>query len=439
MSWFARFAAAAAEHAHRRAIVSPDVTFTYGDLLSRAEDWHRAHAGETGRVVAVTLDPVEALDSLLGAWRAGRPVAVLPPTLSADVLSTLRTRLAQPVPEAAAPDDRELYVLSTSGTTGLPKLVAQGERTAATILDYPLGWYEMPPGAPALLPASAAIAVTFYQLIVSLTHGWEVHVLRPGTPMLLLHEYILREQIRMVCGANAFYSVLLAYRPEAKFPAVAYLRMSGESVTAPFRERMLRAFPNATHFVTYGSTEAMRIASPQLSDPRIAQGWVGVPEPHYALSIHPLPGLPNGQGELHVRGPAMCLGYIGPSGAYEGLTADDSLPMRDVAELTPDGSLWIRGRVDALFKCAGQWVNPSEVERVLVSVPGVAEARCFPEPHPVLGSVPMAEVAPAPGASLAEPALRSACVAVLQRHQVPREFRIVEDVTRGASGKKLRS
>ncbi|HEX7926783.1 MAG TPA: fatty acid--CoA ligase family protein, partial [bacterium] len=247
--------------------------------------------------------------------------------------------------------------------------------------------------------------------------------------------------IQALPGPAAFYRVLMRYAPNQVFPDIVHLRCSGEPLEPELVAQMGAAFPNAQRTQAYGATDAgWRIAVPlPMTDPRVTQGAVGAPLPFFETRLQPLPDLPSGQGELYVRGPAVCLGYLSESGSHEGLTSDGWFSTRDIAELGTDGCLYIRGRVDVLFKSGGRWVNPVEVERLLGRLPGVAAARCFPKPHPLLGKAPVAEVVVNAGHALTPEALRDACLGQLEDHQLPREFHMVPEVSVGASGKKLRS
>lgn len=85
----------------------------------------------------------------------------------------------------------------------------------------------------------------------------------------------------------------------------------------------------------------------------------------------PLP--PGEQGEILLRGPNMMRGIRGRARSTV-FTADGYYRTGDLGRLDGDGYLWYSGRLDDMFKVSGATVYPSEVEAVLRSLPGVAQA-----------------------------------------------------------------
>ncbi|HEX7926784.1 MAG TPA: class I adenylate-forming enzyme family protein [bacterium] len=440
LSWYERFAKIVATHPHQPALVTPEGTLTYRELHAAADQWRRDHAGDAGRVVVVHVSTRETLAAWIGAWTCGRSVALLQASTPAPALQALRERLALPIPSPPSddPEDREALVLSTSGTTGAPKLVVLAQRAITTMMDYLVEWYARPRGTTTLVATPLAMGTAASEVLMGLASGWVVHLYPEGTPVPVLHEVLRRERIQFIPGTASFYRVLLGYAPSATFPDLEQLRSVGEVMEPQLLVRLRQTFPNARRVQTFGATDAWRVCFLPMDDPRLENGGVGVPLPHCQVRIRPMQNLPGPEGELLLRGPIVALGHIGPTGAYEGMEPDGWRSTRDVAFLDTDGCLYLRGRIDALFKSGGQWVNPQEVERVLSRMPGVAEVRCFPEPHALLGQAPVAEVVVVPGNTVSSNVLRAACAEHLSPHQIPREFRMVRAVARGASGKKQR-
>ncbi|MDA1202639.1 MAG: long-chain fatty acid--CoA ligase, partial [Planctomycetota bacterium] len=83
-------------------------------------------------------------------------------------------------------------------------------------------------------------------------------------------------------------------------------------------------------------------------------------------------------------------------------------------------------------------VNPEAVERVLVSQPGVEDAVCRAEPHPLLGLVPVAEVVMQPQATFDGAALREGCRSRIESHALPRRIVEAEPWSLAESGKRRR-
>ncbi|MBW2664896.1 MAG: hypothetical protein JRE13_01285 [Deltaproteobacteria bacterium] len=80
-----------------------------------------------------------------------------------------------------------------------------------------------------------------------------------------------------------------------------------------------------------------------------------------------------------------------------------------------------------------------EVEAVVDAHPAVRECRVFPQEHPHLGEIPVAEVVPEdPQAPPAAKELIAHCRASLPGYKVPRKFLIVDALVRTTTGKLQR-
>jgi len=84
--------------------------------------------------------------------------------------------------------------------------------------------------------------------------------------------------------------------------------------------------------------------------------------------------LPSGAyGEIRLRGPNLMRGICG-AGRAETFDADGFYPTGDLGALDCDGYLWLRGRLDDMFKVRGATVYPAEVESALREIDGVRQA-----------------------------------------------------------------
>jgi acyl-CoA synthetase (AMP-forming)/AMP-acid ligase II len=118
---------------------------------------------------------------------------------------------------------------------------------------------------------------------------------------------------------------------------------------------------------------------------------------------------------------------------------DGWLRTGDLGRVGPDGRLAVLGRRDDLVISGGVNVHPDEVEAVLASHPGVAEAAVAGRPDPEWGQRVAAFVVPRDPASpptLAE--LRAFTRRRLAAAKAPRELVLVPALPRGPSGKLLR-
>ncbi|HET9901900.1 MAG TPA: class I adenylate-forming enzyme family protein, partial [Actinomycetes bacterium] len=82
----------------------------------------------------------------------------------------------------------------------------------------------------------------------------------------------------------------------------------------------------------------------------------------------------------------------------------------------------------------GENVGAPEIERVLLSVPGVVEAAVVGRPDPMLGEVPVAFVVVSDG-TVVVAAIEAACEVSLPPFKRPREIRVVTELPRATLGK----
>ena len=148
--------------------------------------------------------------------------------------------------------------------------------------------------------------------------------------------------------------------------------------------------------------------------------------------------VPKGEvGELLLRGPGMFDAYLSPWQLRdEVLDRGGFFHTGDLARSDNNGNITLCGRLKAVINVAGMKVFAEEVETVLCEHPDVAEARVSSTPHPLTGSVPIAEiVATDPKNAPRKMAVISFCRKMLSHYKVPMKVTWVEALPRTPSGK----
>ncbi|WP_218610100.1 class I adenylate-forming enzyme family protein [Pseudonocardia sp. KRD291] len=132
--------------------------------------------------------------------------------------------------------------------------------------------------------------------------------------------------------------------------------------------------------------------------------------------------LPPGEvGELVVRGVALTRGYYNkPAETAAAFTADGRLRTGDLGMIDEQGYLVLAGRITDAYRCGGEIVMPVEVEQVLASHPGVADAYVVGVPDERMGEIGCAWVVPRDDAAPpTEEDLAEHCSTRLARFKVP--------------------
>jgi benzoate-CoA ligase len=142
-------------------------------------------------------------------------------------------------------------------------------------------------------------------------------------------------------------------------------------------------------------------------------------------------------GVLHVRTPSTSAGYWNHPDHTRRAFADGWFKTGDLLTRDADGFYHHQGRADDVFKVAGQWVAPADVERVLLTHPAVAEAVVVGAAEAGGLVKPFAFVVAKAG-ECAE-GLTDELVALagtgLRPHQRPRRIAVVDELPRTATGK----
>jgi fatty-acyl-CoA synthase len=191
-------------------------------------------------------------------------------------------------------------------------------------------------------------------------------------------------------------------------------------------------------FNGYASTEvgSGTLATP--SDLRAAPGTVGRPMAGVRIRILDDEGVerPAGTtGRIFVGSPLLFDGY---SGGGSKQVIDGMMSTGDIGHFDRDGRLFIDGRDDDMILSGGENVYPQEVEELLCSHPGVADAAVFGVPDPDFGQRLTALVIPGPEANADADELKAFVRGQLARHKVPREIEFVTELPRTSTGKLQR-
>jgi long-chain acyl-CoA synthetase len=192
----------------------------------------------------------------------------------------------------------------------------------------------------------------------------------------------------------------------------------------------------------YGLTEAAPAVATSLGTGRNHPGSVGQPLPGIEVRLvdeageHVLDGDP---GEIWVRGPNVFAGYWRDADASAEALADGGwLRTGDIGVIGEAGDLFVVDRSKDLIIVSGFNVYPAEVEKVVCSLPGIAEAVVVGRPDVNSGETVDVVIVVAPGARVTEEEVRDHCARGLARYKCPTTVRFVSELPHGLAGKALR-
>ena len=336
----------------------------------------------------------------------------------------------------------------SSGTTGIPKGVMLTHRQIATNLAQLQS--VMPSG-----PGERILAVLPFFHIYGLTALMNAPLRLGATVVVLprfdLGTFLAAIQNHRITGLYVAPPIVLAL---AKHPAVEQYDLSSLqyilSAAAPLDNlaaacsRRLGLPPVGQ---AYGMTElspgthvvprdAMRDAPPGTVGKLIAgteMRIVSLADPDKDLGV----GEP---GEILIRGPQVMKGYLGrPDATAAMIDADGWLHTGDVGHVDAGGWLFVVDRVKELIKYKGFQVAPAELEALLLTHPGIADAAVIGVYNDDHNEVPHAYVVRQPTATdLSEGEVMMYVAERVAPYKRVRQVTFIDGVPRAASGKILR-
>ncbi|KRE66179.1 AMP-dependent synthetase [Arthrobacter sp. Soil736] len=379
------FASDLASHGDRPAILADDFALTYRELADRVDALALRLGTERRLVALAAANDVDSLVAYLAALVSGHPLILVPEDKPAALNSIvaaydpdviLRSGNGQAVLEERRPGTRhELHpdlalMLSTSGSTGSPKLVrlshANLQSNAESIAEY----LDIGPDdrAATTLPMSYCYGLSVINS----------HLLR-GAGLVLTDLSVVDPcfwELFRSRGATAFAAVPYTFEllervgfADMELPSLRYVTQAGGRL-AP---EMVQSYAGLGRrrgwelFVMYGQTEAtarMAYLPPDLA--ATVPGTIGIPVPGGAFRIDPAPGLEHG--ELVYTGPNVMLGYADrPADLAAGRTISE-LRTGDLARRHPAGVYEVVGRRSRFVKIVGLRVDLGQVERILADL-----------------------------------------------------------------------
>jgi acyl-CoA synthetase (AMP-forming)/AMP-acid ligase II len=109
----------------------------------------------------------------------------------------------------------------------------------------------------------------------------------------------------------------------------------------------------------------------------------------------------------------------------------------DLGRIDAEGYIYIVDRRSDLIISGGMNVYPSEVERVILTLSGVAECSVVAASHPRWGATPVAFVVAADPELTPELVIEH-CVDLMATYKTPTKVILVDELPRNVSGKVLR-
>ena len=335
--------------------------------------------------------------------------------------------------ESVAPSRKTEWVLFTSGTTGVPKMVAH-------TLEGLTGAIQ--PGA-----TEGVVWGTFYDIR---RYGGLQILLRAllGQAPLVLSDAdedvadflarLDRHGVTHLTGTPSHWRRALMSPANAEINP-RYVRLSGEIADQAILDSLKARFPGVPVGHAYASTEAG-------VGFEVTDGLEGFPAAY--LDRDGPVQMKIVDGTLRIRSPRAASRYVGGELA---LVEDGWVDTTDMIERRGsvgasrsdqnEDRCHFAGRTGGIINVGGLKINPEEVEAVINRLPGVALSRVRGRKSPITGAIVIADVVLAAAANddkTFKDEILAACRAALPAFKVPAQLRFVDKLELTAGGKLRR-
>jgi len=349
-----------------------------------------------------------------------------------------------PRPRASEPDPVR-WILHTSGTTSAAKGAVHGDASIAA-------------GAHGVCVSLAIEAGDRFAIPFPLTHISGIAMLMvclmTGSSAILIEQFDDDTPAllgRLGCtvatgGTPLVLRYLAAQRRDPSKPLFPRLKaaMAGAAPKPPQLHGEIQAELGGRGVVScYGSTEVPFLSVSTLADDdeRLAktEGRVAPGATVRVVDDQGKPVAPGVAGEIRVRGPQVCRGYLDASLDKDAFDADGYFRTGDLGHVDRDGYLTITGRLKDIIIRNGENISAKEVEDVLYVHPSIAEAAVIGLPDAKTGERACAVVVLKAGKAIDLASVAAHCRAAgLAAQKIPEQVEVVAEMPRNASGKILK-
>jgi acyl-CoA synthetase (AMP-forming)/AMP-acid ligase II len=297
-------------------------------------------------------------------------------------------------------------------------------------------------------------------LVFPLTHiggiGWLLAGLEAGFAQILVEAFeaksatsVLRRHGVTVAGAGTVFhqAYLAAQREHGAEPLLPRVRVfpgGGAPKPPGLHAEMKRSFGGAGIAAGYGLTEHPIATMSSLRDPdaklSACEGRATRGTEIRVVRLDGRPAATGEEGEIRLRGPHLCRGYVDAGLDAEAFDEVGFLRTGDLGQLDADGYLVVTGRLKDVIIRKGENISAKEIEDHLAAHPEVRDVAVVGLPDSERGERACAVVVPRDGAA---PPTLAELVAFLRARglaaqKLPEQLELSAELPRNASGKVLK-
>ncbi len=340
---------------------------------------------------------------------------------------------------ALGPND--LWLLnSTSGTTGMPKVVTQTQNRWIRFLEHAVDVGGLGPDERFMSVIPAPFGFGLWTSHVAPAYLGAPTVVLPRFDVPTMVRLIEQEQVTVLCCVSTQFRMLLNH-PVAAEHDLSSLRVmfTGGEMIPPDRAAEFEERTGAVVLSFFGSNETGALTATRHDDPREKRlTTVGRPLAEMNVRLYDEAGeVVEGEGIPGGRGPLTCAGYYDDDEANAALYAPDgAMLMGDLVRVDADGYLQVIGRTSDIIIRGGKNISAVQVEIEVDAHAAVDEVAIVAVPDAVFGERVCAVVTLVPQTALTLGDLTAHLAARgLGKESWPEHLLVVEELPRSSGGK----
>lgn len=318
------------------------------------------------------------------------------------------------------PDDIATY-FSTSGTTGLPKLVIHQHKSFMYNAEHHAALFKYSEKDITLAPLAICFNLTFgHQFMAALYSGACLELLAAFEPAQVL-ERIKSGEVTLVYMVAAMYSEVMKFVKEGEtiHHQLRACVAGGEALPLAVHEKFKQIFGFYIN-EGIGMSEVLFYAINMNQGYKLGSQGKAVIGAEIKIESE----------EIWVKTPTLMTGYFNMPEKTKETLINGWMRTGDLGVMDDEGYLWFRGRISALMAVHGHKIAPIDIEAVFYQNPQVLEAAVFASGHRII-----AYVALLPNSKLNAEALKQFVGTHLEQYKVPDQITILEQLPKGISNK----
>ena len=343
-------------------------------------------------------------------------------------------------------EEDPLYIIFTSGTTGLPKgAVGSHVNVIHSILNYKnvlrLDEHTRTLIAVPLFHVTGLIGQMFFMILIG---GTSVLMESYKTDRLL--EYIENERISFLFNVPAIYIMMLNHEnfKTTNVSSLEVIAYGGAPMSQETIEALMNELPNISLHNAYGATETSSPATimPKLKNPSMKGDSVGQPVPVGEMKVVNDEGeeVKRGEaGELYIKGPMIIGEYWRNEEANKSSFIDGYWKSGDMAMMDEDNFVYILDRKKDMINRGGEKIYSVEVENKLYEHPDILEVAVVGIPDEIFGEAVKAFIVPKENSSLNLQSVQDFLKGKIAKYKIPEHVEIIDQMPRNAGGKILKT